>query len=232
MKAVFIDNRVNILCPDGNIFVEGERAARTMYHLKIRSKVNVDYAATATSLGQRLNPEILHQRLGHVNFKNLRRMATQVLVDGLNTSRITEEEWKAFKDTTSNCFGCAQGKMHRKSYNHPSTHTAQACGDRVHSDYCGPMSNLSLRGARFFTLFKDERTEWFDVYFMKEKSEIPGHFESFRTKMETLTGYKIKTLRSDNAAEYVSARQNNRLAELGIIHEKSAPYTPQQNGVA
>jgi transposase InsO family protein len=50
--------------------------------------------------------------------------------------------------------------------------------------------------------------------------------------METQTEYKIKVLRSDNAAEYVSARQSNRLTELGIIHEKSAPYTPQQNGVA
>lgn len=93
------------------------------------------------------------------------------------------------------------------------------------------MSNASLGGARFFALFKDEWTEWFDVYFMKNKSEISDHFKSFRVKMETQTGYKIKVLRSDNAAEYVSARQSNRLTELGIIHETSAPYTPQQNGV-
>jgi hypothetical protein len=232
MKAVFTGTSVNILSPDGNTFVEGERAARTMYHLKIRSKVNIDHAAAATPTGQRISPEILHQRLGHVNFKNLKRMATQLLVDGLNTFQVTEEEWKAFKETIYKCSGCAQGKMHKTSYNHSSTHIAQACGDRVHTDYCGPMSNASLGGARFFALFKDEWTEWFDVYFMKDKSEIPHHFESFRVKMETQTGHKIKVLRSDNAAEYVSARQRNTLTELGIIHEKSAPYTPQQNGMA
>ena len=50
--------------------------------------------------------------------------------------------------------------------------------------------------------------------------------------METQTGSKIKILKSGNATEYVSATQSNRLTELGIIHEKSAPYTPHQNGVA
>ena len=117
-----------------------------------------------------------------------------------------------------NLFGYAQEKMHKKSYNHPSTNIAQACGDRVHTDYCGPLSNDSLGGARFFALFKDEWTKWSDVYFTKNKSEIPDHFESYRVKMETQTGYKIKALQSDNAAEYGSARQSNRLTELGIIH--------------
>ena len=146
MKAVFTGTSVNILSPDGNTFVEGERADRTMYHLKIRSKVNIDHAAAAPSTGQRVSSEILHQRLGHVNFKNLKRMVTQLLVDGLNIFQVKEEEWKAFKETIYKCFGCAQGKMHKTSSNHSSTHIAQACGDRVHTDYCGPMSNASLVG--------------------------------------------------------------------------------------
>jgi hypothetical protein len=99
MKTVFTGTSVNILSPDDNIFVEGDLAARTMYHIKIRSKVNIDHAAAVTSTGQRVSPEILHQRLGHVNFKNLKlRIATQVLVDGLNIFQVTEEEWKAFKE--------------------------------------------------------------------------------------------------------------------------------------
>ena len=101
-----------------------------------------------------------------------------------------------------NLFGCSQGKMHNKSYNHPSTHIAQTCGDRLHTDYCGPLSNDSLGGAQFYALFKDEWTEWSDVYFKKNKSEILDHFESYRVKMETQTGYKIKALQSENAAEY------------------------------
>ena len=99
MKAVFTGTSVNILSPDDNTFVEGERADRTMYHLKIRSKVNIDHAAAATSTGKRVSPEILHQRLGHVNFKNLKRMVTQLLVDGLNIFQVKEEEWKEFKET-------------------------------------------------------------------------------------------------------------------------------------
>ena len=62
--------------------------------------------------------------------------------------------------------------------------------------------------------------------------ELDSLLEAFRAKMETQTGSKIKILKSGNATEYVSATQSNRLTELGIIHEKSAPYTPQQNGVA
>lgn len=39
-------------------------------------------------------------------------------------------------------------------------------------------------------------------------------------------------MRSDNGGEYLNINQGRRLAELGIVHETSAPYFPQQNGVA
>ncbi len=43
---------------------------------------------------------------------------------------------------------------------------------------------------------------------------------------------KIKTLRSDNEGKFVSKKFNNFLHECGIQRQTSAPYTPQQNGVA
>lgn len=97
MKAVFTGTSVNILSPDGNIFVEGERATRTMYHLKIRSKVLIDHAAAATSTGKRVSPEILHQRLGHVNFKNLKRMATQLWLTGSTFFKLQKKNGKHLK---------------------------------------------------------------------------------------------------------------------------------------
>lgn len=94
------------------------------------------------------------------------------------------------------------------------------------------MSTSSLGGARFITTFKDEFSGRTGVFFMKNKSEMPAHFESFRSMLENQTGNKIKILRTDNAAEYESGMFTARLAELGIKHETSAPYSPQQNGVA
>ena len=46
------------------------------------------------------------------------------------------------------------------------------------------------------------------------------------------TGLKIKTLRTDGGGEYTSAKFENFLKQKGIRHEISAPYSPQQNGVA
>ena len=42
---------------------------------------------------------------------------------------------------------------------------------------------------------------------------------------------KIKYIRSDKGTEFKNSGLDDYLDELGITHELSAPYTPQQNGV-
>ena len=44
-------------------------------------------------------------------------------------------------------------------------------------------------------------------------------------------GIKIKQIRSDNGIEFKSIVLDTYLDKLGITHEFSAPYTPQQNGI-
>jgi hypothetical protein len=46
------------------------------------------------------------------------------------------------------------------------------------------------------------------------------------------TGCKVRTLRSDNGGEYLSCAFKEHLAEHGITHQLTVPYTPQQNGTA
>lgn len=43
---------------------------------------------------------------------------------------------------------------------------------------------------------------------------------------------KIKVLRSDNGAEYINKDFQRFQNENGFKHEKSAPYSAQQNGLA
>ena len=42
----------------------------------------------------------------------------------------------------------------------------------------------------------------------------------------------IKMLRTDNGGEYLSDEFKTYLISKGIRYEMSAPYTPQQNGIA
>lgn len=226
MIAKFFDNKVNILNSDGSVYMEGDRAGKTMYHLRLRSRVNTEHAAVAA--GQQSSTTLWHERMGHLSQRKIRRMFTMGLVDGLYLND-TEEDLKAARHC---CLGCAKGKMSRLPYPSICQYQTSSIGERIHSDACGPMSYSSLGGARFITTFKDEFSGRIGVFFMKNKSEMADHFESFRAMLENQTGNKIKTLRTDNAGEYESAKFTNRLAELGIKHETSAPYSPQQNGVA
>ena len=50
--------------------------------------------------------------------------------------------------------------------------------------------------------------------------------------MQTQFGGKIKAIRSDRGGEYISKNVQELLKQHGIIHQKTTPYTPQQNGVA
>jgi len=50
--------------------------------------------------------------------------------------------------------------------------------------------------------------------------------------VENESGHKIKMLHSDNGGEFVSKKFDAFLTECGIQRQTSAPYSPQQNGVA
>ena len=56
-------------------------------------------------------------------------------------------------------------------------------------------------------------------------------FKRFSSRASTNFGVKIKHIRSDNGTEFKNTDFDDYLDELGITHELSAPYTPQQNGV-
>ena len=50
--------------------------------------------------------------------------------------------------------------------------------------------------------------------------------------VETQSGQNVKVLRTDNGGEYISKEFNVFCQEAGIVHQLTAPYSPQQNGVS
>lgn len=54
----------------------------------------------------------------------------------------------------------------------------------------------------------------------------------FHSMAENKTGRILKTLRTDNGKDFINNLFQKRLRELGVRHQKSADYTPEQKGLA
>ena len=96
----------------------------------------------------------------------------------------------------------------------------------------GPMNPKSKGGALYVLTFIDDYSRFVYVYLLAAKSQVFERFKAFRAMVETQTDCKIKCIRIDNGGEYTNHRFNKHCADLGIIHQTSVPYNPQQNSLA
>lgn len=70
------------------------------------------------------------------------------------------------------------------------------------------------------------------IFLLKNKSDVCVCVSLFLKFVRTQFGKTVKKVRSDNGTEFVNSVCANMFKEGGIIHQRSCPYTPQQNGVA
>jgi len=134
-----------------------------------------------------------HHGLGHLGFddvKALPKKNSDITITGTLTN--------------PTCEHCLVGKQTRKRNSAPATHGAQEPLELIHSDLAGPMSRLSLGGAKYFLLFIDDFTRYTMVYTLKSKPEVIGKFCEYKALVETYKGKKIKRFRSDGGGEYTS----------------------------
>ena len=94
------------------------------------------------------------------------------------------------------------------------------------------MQTPSIGGAKYIVTFVDDMSRFVWVRFITHKWEVLKKCKALVQQRETATGKKLKTLSSDCGGEYVSREFEEFLEEKGILHQKSVPYCPEQNGVA
>lgn len=163
-----------------------------------------------------------HRRLGHVNSMYLNKMPDAV--SGMELEKKSDI-------SQSSCIVCCEGKQSRLPFGHAGSRSSELLGI-IHSDVCGPMENASIGGSRYFILFIDDYSRMTYIYFMKQKSEAFQYFQDYKAKVENQLNRKIKILRSDNGKEFCCRSFDDYLKKNGILHQKSNPYTPEQNGLA
>ncbi|CAG4987165.1 unnamed protein product [Colias eurytheme] len=172
-------------------------------------------AETATSM-------LWHRRLGHINSKDLNSMKNGA-VEGVSFPEKAEID-------KSQCITCCEGKLARL----PFTHSGSRCDsvlEVVHADVCGPMETISEGKSRYFLLFVDDYSRMAFVYFLKAKNEAFKYFKVYKALVEKQTQKSIKILRTDNGGEFCSTEFESFLDKEGIVHQKTNPHTPEQNGL-
>lgn len=223
-RAMFYNRRQPVMTAakvNGLYYINGT----AITYSKDNSENNEQVDVTANYASSKMSSlEIWHQRLGHIGEESLKHMIKNQSVMGLN-------------DISGNvnipfCESCAMCKLTRLPFSHGQAKHANQKLHIVHSDVCGPMKNLTHSGNRYFVTFIDDYTRKAHVYFMRNKYEVFGKFQEYKALVENLTNSRIKILRSDRGGEYMNQRFSRFLQQSGIRHQLTAPYTPQQNGVA
>ena len=157
-----------------------------------------------------------HARLGHVNYKSLQK-------------RINMEILPNFECNKSKCQVCVESKFAKHPYNSVERNSEPL--DLIHTDICDMKSIPSPGGKKYFITFIDDCTRYCYVYLLNSKDKAIDAFKQYKIEVENQLNKKIKMIRSDRDGEYEFPFQEICL-ENGIIHQMTALYTPQQNGVA
>ncbi|GJR41664.1 zinc finger, CCHC-type containing protein [Tanacetum coccineum] len=88
---------------------------------------------------------------------------------------------------------------------------------------------LSLGNKKYFVTFIDDASRFCYVSLLHTKDEALDKLKVFKTEVKLHQRSLIKRFRTDRGGEYMDTLY---FQSVGIIHETTAPYTPQQNGIS
>ncbi|XP_049398958.1 uncharacterized protein LOC125862879 [Solanum stenotomum] len=185
-------------------------------HLTSKNANSEGEATFAINNTKVINMELWHKRLGHVSSTVLARMFA------MNKESLC---------TLTKCSVCPLAKQTKLSFPVSSIKTS-ACFDMIHVDLWGPYNTPTIDGNKYFLTIVDDFSRMTWLFLLKHKSVVCVSLKEFLLFIKTQFGRSVKVLMSDNGTEFVNSVCDAMFKEMGIIHQRSCPYTPQQNGVA
>ncbi|GJT99632.1 zinc finger, CCHC-type containing protein [Tanacetum coccineum] len=133
----------------------------------------------------------------------------------------------AFDMDTEKCKTFMLTKITKKLFQNVKRETKVL--ELIHSDMCDLHVTSSLGNKKYFVTFIDDASRFCYVSLLHSKDETLDKFKVFKTEVELQQGSQIKRFGTDRGGEYMDTLY---FQSVGIIHETTAPYTPQQNGIS
>ncbi|KAJ9513208.1 hypothetical protein QJQ45_029304 [Haematococcus lacustris] len=199
---------------------------------RVKLELLTNVAAPSANSATSDSPQVWHQRLCHTSYDALARMQSAGMVSGVP---VTAAQFRAAASDPAVCVGCVKGKQHKNvAFAGPPPNAAPVTAPLglIHMDVCGPMHARARDGSLYVATFLDEHTKLSVCVPISSKAQVPDTVRTVIEELETQSGYRCKAIRTDNGTEYVNSRMREYCASKGIVHQHSAPYSPQQNGAA
>ena len=184
---------------DGTVAALG-KLVNNLYVLAIRVCIPRNAAEVHLAM-QTETLQVWHERLGYQNKRPVMKVLKQ---HGINV-----EANKEF------CDGCALGRSHCQSFG-TRTSRPSIVGEQINADVCGPVTERSVGGARYYVCFKDDYSKFRRV-FITTKSEVADCLRKFLKEVKT-AGHVTKVLLSDGGKEINCEAVQKVLEEHGITH--------------
>lgn len=161
-----------------------------------------------------------HQNLGHPGLNSILEMEQSGCCEGFKLlDRIKKE-----------CEDCLLEKSRRSPFKTLST-PAPRPFYRLFVDL-GFVEHPDVDGNQIYFAIVDQYStaKWTFALPRKDARSVCDVWKRFLKNVENLYGAKVAIVRSDNGSEFISKAFVAILEESGITHERTAPYTPEQNG--
>ncbi|KAF9663835.1 hypothetical protein SADUNF_Sadunf17G0093300 [Salix dunnii] len=165
-------------------------------------------------LANKVPGSLWHARLGHPHPQIIGRLALPSLHGKIGF-----------------CESCMLGKSTKLPFTSRQTYATEFL-HTLHTDVWGPASVTSFDGFRFYLIIIDEYSRYVWLFPMARKSEVATIFPMFIKRMENQFSTTVKIIQSDGGGEFVNIVLQSYFAAHGIIHQRSCPGTPEQNGLA
>jgi transposase InsO family protein len=214
----FSKKECNIFDSSGRWLMGGERTADNCYGLLGLTADPQIFCNNATID----DSELWHQRLGHLNFSDMLKIAGKDVVKGLP---------KMEKTGKGICGPCQLGKQTRAAHKKTSGIQTSKNLELLHMDLMGPTRTASLGGKRYILVIVDDFSRYTWAIPIREKSDAFDIAQHLFKKIHVEKNCQIVRIRSDHGGEFENSKFEEFYHSYGIKQEFSSPITSQQNGV-
>nr|GEV42247.1 putative ribonuclease H-like domain-containing protein [Tanacetum cinerariifolium] len=227
-SVLFTDIEFLVLSPEFKLPNENQVLLRVprennMYNVNLKNIVPSGDLTCLFAKATIDESNLWHRRLGHINFKTIKKLVKGNLVRGLPT--------KVFENDNT-CVACKKGKQHRASCKTMPVSSINQPLYRLHMDLFGSTFVKILNKKSYCLVIIDDYSRFTWVFFLDTKDKTSPILKTFITGLENHLSLKVKIIRSDNGTEFKNHDLNQFCGMKLIKREFSVPRTPQQKGIA